>query len=1309
MCAFVVLLILYGAMLGIVRTEWFHHLLLRRIAEAIENATGARVEIARLDLRSATLQVTLLGLVLHGTELAPQPPLFSAPVIVVGLNPASLVRRRLLLRSFASQGATIHIYTHPDGSTNIPRPRAAGSGSSAIDDFIDIAVHRLNVVGTSFFWNDRRVPLDLSARDIALTLSFRSPSSYVGSLSSLALQVTHRGTQIPALTFSTRLTLSHDQLALTSLVWRSSGLAGRAAIRARLAPTLAGQLSLEGSGELREVARALKFPDVSGGSIRWTTEAAYESGHYEAHGHFDLRHLTVATPSAKPGPFDASADYSMDRQGIELSRVTAELLDGRVLGTARADFGGAVPHFRVQAQIEGLDLARVLDSASGGKAVLGELPVAARINGNLNASWKGSLHDFASHFAVAFEPSKEPARAGALPVTGFARGTIALLKSQPSITVENANLRTPHSSISVQGALGGTTSNLAVQFETSDFEEWRAISESFAETPLPVLLRSTATFAGTVTGSVTRPEIRGRFSLGAFNYRNWRWDHFGAIIDATSDHVAISSGQLVGGSSDFTFSASAGLDHWQLVKNAPIQLSAEARATPLQGLENALGLSYPLNGRLTGEIQVNGTRQDLAGGVRLRIDQGAIENQPFDSLNLQAQVAGSVWNVETIELAKDNGRITGQMRIDIPRRDFSVQSRGVNLSLVDFGALQHLGLPSQGSGPPTKGGLEGQLDFDLRGHGAFDHPQIHSTLQASELQLDGNALGGFQGTLDWSADQLRVDGSLQGDDGELRLAGQARTTGDWPADLTVEYAKLRADPWIRSLRLERFGAQVTVSGSTRLSGPLREPARLQVVSQNPELAVSFPGMAWKNDQPVRVTLADRVLTVDRFQLSGPSTRFEIEGSVHLAEPRTLALTAQGQVDAALLTALDPTLVTGGKFDVELRARGITTSPLLYGVVTVDGVSLGYPGFPLRVSGLTGQIHLEGDRFTIASLKGTTGQSSVGISGFVSVAGTPHYDVRATLDRARVEYPVDFTSLLSGNVHLTGSTQGGTLNGYLTVQQMFVSPDFNIADWIGEMANSPPAEPGAPSSFASKVRLNLHVVTEPTVGVESHDLTMTTGIDLTLRGTAADPVAFGTIHILNGQVALRGSKYTLTRGDITMSNPVRTQAVLDIEARTRVQRYDLTLTVTGPAESPRISYRSEPPLSTPDILSLLAFGYSRQEEQLTSGTGPSTFGTLGASALLSQALSSQFSSRIQRLFGLGRISIDPNPGGAGGTRVTVEERPARNFTVTYVNTTGGLQQRIVQVEWDLSDRVSLLGVRDQNGVFGLELDFRHHFK
>ena len=52
---------------------------------------------------------------------------------------------------------------------------------------------------------------------------------------------------------------------------------------------------------------------------------------------------------------------------------------------------------------------------------------------------------------------------------------------------------------------------------------------------------------------------------------------------------------------------------------------------------------------------------------------------------------------------------------------------------------------------------------------------------------------------------------------------------------------------------------------------------------------------------------------------------------------------------------------------------------------------------------------------------------------------------------------------------------------------------------------------------------------------------------------------------------------------------------------------------------------------------------------------------------------------------------------------------RDLTLTYVTTTSTSQQRIIQFEWNVSDNVSLVGLRDQNGILGMEVKFRQRFK
>jgi len=87
-------------------------------------------------------------------------------------------------------------------------------------------------------------------------------------------------------------------------------------------------------------------------------------------------------------------------------------------------------------------------------------------------------------------------------------------------------------------------------------------------------------------------------------------------------------------------------------------------------------------------------------------------------------------------------------------------------------------------------------------------------------------------------------------------------------------------------------------------------------------------------------------------------------------------------------------------------------------------------------------------------------------------------------------------------------------------------------------------------------------------------------------------------------------------------------------------------------------------------------------------------------------------RLQRLFGVSRVKVDPNVGGpttTSGARITVEQEVTRNLTLTYITNTATSQQRTIQFEWGLSENISLVGIRDQNGIFGLELRFRRRFR
>jgi translocation and assembly module TamB len=58
---------------------------------------------------------------------------------------------------------------------------------------------------------------------------------------------------------------------------------------------------------------------------------------------------------------------------------------------------------------------------------------------------------------------------------------------------------------------------------------------------------------------------------------------------------------------------------------------------------------------------------------------------------------------------------------------------------------------------------------------------------------------------------------------------------------------------------------------------------------------------------------------------------------------------------------------------------------------------------------------------------------------------------------------------------------------------------------------------------------------------------------------------------------------------------------------------------------------------------------------------------------------------------------------------VEQSISRDVTLTSVTNLRQAQQQVVQLEWNLSREWSLIAIRDENGVFGVDFLFKKRFK
>jgi len=147
----------------------------------------------------------------------------------------------------------------------------------------------------------------------------------------------------------------------------------------------------------------------------------------------------------------------------------------------------------------------------------------------------------------------------------------------------------------------------------------------------------------------------------------------------------------------------------------------------------------------------------------------------------------------------------------------------------------------------------------------------------------------------------------------------------------------------------------------------------------------------------------------------------------------------------------------------------------------------------------------------------------------------------------------------------------------------------------------------------------------------------------------------------------------------------------------------------------VNYRSEPPLPKSDIIALLALGRTSEESEQLQQQSQSPFTDEASALIINQAINSTVSSRVQKLFGVSRIKIDPqglttetNPT-ARGPQVTIEQQFANNISLTYSTNVSQSSQQIIQGQYFFTRSISVVGTRDQNGVVSFDVRIRRQKK
>ena len=358
-----------------------------------------------------------------------------------------------------------------------------------------------------------------------------------------------------------------------------------------------------------------------------------------------------------------------------------------------------------------------------------------------------------------------------------------------------------------------------------------------------------------------------------------------------------------------------------------------------------------------------------------------------------------------------------------------------------------------------------------------------------------------------------------------------------------------------------------------------------------------------------------------------------------------------------------------------------------------------------------------DRATIQNLTGETGGGKIDLSGFVQYAGGGPivFRLHAQAREIRVRYPEGVSTLANASLNLTGTETASTLSGTITILRTGINLQSDFSSVLAKSAE-PVRTPSAPQGLLGGMSFDVQVQTAPDTQFES---SLTEGIqaeaNLRLRGTVTNPAVIGRVTITQGKLTFFGTQYTVNQGTVNFYNPVKVDPILNVDLETKARGIDITLTVSGPLNKLTLTPRSDPPLQFSEIVALLAQGRTPTSDPALmrqQSEAPQTFQQAGASALLGSAIANPVAGRLQRFFGVSKLRIDPSLSGVENNpqaRLTLEQQVTPNITFTYITNVTSSNPQVVQMEWDISKQWSVIGLREENGLVGIDFFYKKRFK
>ncbi len=1310
------------------RSERFQMVVRNRVVEELERITGGRVELKRFTWNLSQLEFVAEDLTIHGLEPPDVAPYAHIDYLKIRIKILSIFQREVGLRFVGASRPMLHIIVNPDGSTNQPVPKVKREGKGTpLDVLFQLAIDRLEVAEGELLWNDHKIPLDFKAEKVsALMTHDLAARRYEGKFSVGGSLFTYGNYRPLASNAELQFALVRNEAEIKSLKWASPGSQMEASGRIRNLDDPKIDLAYNATLSAVELGSTARIPELRGGTIDLKGTAMIAAGEYATTGQAHVKGLTWRDEGITIANVAGVTQYALNPKTLDLNNVAVQAMGGLVRGKVHiTNWANTKPGVEQETQrgeaslaLTGVQMRNLAAAISSPTLPLDKLKTAGTASGTITARWTGTPVNANAEIVLDVAPPANPG-SDVLPVTARLRGQYN--GARKALDVAELNLVTRATRVQGSGVLGTEAGRLTLRAETTDLGEFDALL-STESLKFPIVLEGRATFVGTISGRFDQPNVRGRLEMTGFEsavpmptaesaaaptapvvapsaVKKIHWDALTVNVDYSPQQIILQNGVLKRGTAQIDFSGRSSLRKGAFDKATSVfSAQVDLRNATLQDVQSLAGTDYPVTGGLNGAAGVSGTMKEMRGQGRIQLASGAIYGEPYKSLTSDVRFQGQEVQLQNLDLAQNGGRLGGNVAYNLTTKFFRFDAKAENIELAHVDRLK-----------TARVALGGTATLEASGSGTVEAPVVNAKLRVRGMTINGDVAGDLDAEAVTRGRELEIKARSNFQNADLTADGTVDLRGDFPGKIAARFSNFSFDPLLRPYTDGRVDAKTLMNGTVDISGPLKTPKLLRVEAKVDQLTAVVEKIKLTNAGPLSFLMENQTVNIRQFHITGEGTDLTAEGTVQLAGAQAVNLRANGVANLRLFQGFSPGLMTQGVTTLNMTVAGTMAKPAMTGQVDIKEAGVSFLDLPNGLSGINGTLIFNEDRLQVQTLTARTGGGLLDIGGFIAYRNGLFFNLSATGQEIRLRYPPGISTSVNTDLRYIGNATSSLLSGDILVTRFGVNPRFDFALYLAR-SKQPPTAPTA-NPFMDNLRLDVHVTSTPELRVETSLAKISGDADLRLRGTASRPAVLGRVNVVEGEIFFSGTKYKLERGDVTFTNPVRIEPVLNMEASARVREYDITLGFHGSTDKLSTTYRSEPPLPSQDIIALLALGRTREEAVITQQQSNTSFTETASNAILGQALNAALSSRVEKLFGVSRIKIDPQVGGPenANARVTIEQQVSNNVTLTYITNLSQSAQQVIQVEFNVTRDVSIVAVRDQNGVLGFDVRIRQRKK